>query len=118
MGTHGTKASSPELLATWRGLAAQGSMGQEAREGRWAEAASSPELLVAWRGLTAQRPVGQEDREGRWAGGTQKDKSNLSEIQYRGPLAIILQIQAESEWVFDNHAEVSSHEKLFVVIKK
>ena len=31
MGMHGTKASSPELLATWRGFAAQGSMGQEAK---------------------------------------------------------------------------------------
>src|SRR6266702_977306 len=37
MGMPGTKASSPELLATWRGLTAQGSMGQEAREGRWVE---------------------------------------------------------------------------------
>jgi len=37
MGMHGTKASSPELLVTWRGLADQGSMGQEAREGCWAE---------------------------------------------------------------------------------
>ena len=31
MGTHGTKASSPELIVTWRGFTAQGSMGQEAK---------------------------------------------------------------------------------------
>ncbi|KAI9449308.1 hypothetical protein BJY52DRAFT_1227852 [Lactarius psammicola] len=74
MGTHGTKASSPELLATWRGLAAQGSMGQEAREGRWAEVAEGavpkhgnawhkgqlPWALATWRGFAAQGSMGQE----------------------------------------------------------
>ncbi|KAH9024716.1 hypothetical protein EDB84DRAFT_1440322 [Lactarius hengduanensis] len=90
-GTHGAETGSPELLAAWRGLAAQGPMGQEAREGRWAEMTArpascqagrggnpyntgthgtetgSPELLAAWRGLAAQGPMGQEAREGRWA---------------------------------------------------
>ena len=31
MGMHGTKASSPELLVTWRGFVAQGSMCQKAK---------------------------------------------------------------------------------------
>ncbi|KAH9012353.1 hypothetical protein EDB84DRAFT_1444733 [Lactarius hengduanensis] len=87
-GTHGAETGSPELLAAWRGLAAQGPMGQEARGGRWAEMTArpascqagrggnpyntgthgaetgSPELLAAWRGLAAQEPMGQEAREG------------------------------------------------------